>query len=155
MIIASWMSFINLCIAVIQKQWWNINQLSMMICLKHILFRTTLIYFGFRIGQKGLMRLCLCKISKGARDRVTWHRAFSLSFRFSLLEEEQEVHWSLLVIAFLIELKIDILDIALQFFFCFLRSSYLPLSMIFSLFPYNIIFLPLLAILLHPEISTH
>ena len=47
----------------------------------------------------------------GHSDFVT--RLFS--FPFPLVEKEQEVHWSLFVISFLVELQIGTLHFALQF----------------------------------------
>lgn len=37
------------------------------------------------------------------------------SFPFPFVEKEQEVHWSLFVISFLVELQIGVLHLALQF----------------------------------------
>lgn len=113
-IIASWMSFTDLCIVIIQQQWQDTIHGYL---LKTYFVSNYSIYLGFRVRQS-LMRLCPCKISKGTRDRVTltWH--FSQSFQFFHLEKEQKVHRSLFVISFLIELQMDSLHIALHFKLC-------------------------------------
>lgn len=56
------------------------------------------------------------------------------SFPFPLVEKEQEVHWALFAISFLVELQIGILHLALQFcwFFKILLATFVILLFFIS-----------------------
>lgn len=91
------------------------------------------------------MRLCPYKISKGARDIVTLIQGiFSI---ISFLSSRERTESPLVIVCHIIPSCAFFM--LLNNFALFPKMLHLPFQYVFFLFPYNIIFLSLLALSLH------
>ena len=126
----------------------------MIICLRHILFETTPIYLGFRIGQKSLMRLCPWKFNVGARDRVTLTQGLFLSHFISVFQRKNRKSTGHYLFSYSLQ-SCNQTFFTLLYRFALLPKVflYLPFHCVFFHPPYNIIFLPFLALSLHQTSS--